>query len=164
MDKAKQRSAGSNGCTFLPHFSGAGSPIMDSNSLGAYVGLSNGVTKADMVRATIEGLDYQLRQMVESLETALDFKSSRILAVGGAVKNEFWMQNKADVCGKHIEVPDVYEATPLGAAMLAGMGCGIYKDEKDAIKAVYRSGKTYEPNKDLAEKYSEYYNEVFAKL
>lgn len=161
MNKARKSPAGANGCFFLPHFSGAGTPILDANSMGAYVGLSNSVTKADIIRATIEGLGYQFYQMVEALEEALSITPGKILAVGGATKNTFWMQNKADVCGKVIEVPDVYEATPLGAAMLAGIGTGVYKDEQDAIQSVYRPGVVYEPDQALVKKYTEYYHEVF---
>lgn len=164
MNKARKSPAGANGCFFLPHFSGAGTPILDANSMGAYVGLSNSVNKEDMIRATIEGLDYQFYQMVEALEEALTITPGKILAVGGATKNAFWMQNKADVCGKIIEVPDVYEATPLGAAMLAGIGTGVYEDELDAIQSVYRQGIVYEPNLALVKKYSEYYHEVFKNI
>jgi len=164
MDKALKSKAGSNGCFFLPHFTGAGTPTLDSNSLGAYVGLSNQITKGDMIRATIEGLDYQFRQMVEALETALNISPKKIIAVGGATKNEFWMQNKADVCGKTIEVPDVYEATPLGAAMLAGIGVGVYDDEQDAIKQVRRDVKTYEPDHEKSALYDEYYHQIFKTL
>jgi xylulokinase len=132
--------------------------------MGAYIGLSNAVTKADMIRATIEGLDYQFRQMVEALEGALSISPSRILAVGGATKNEFWMQNKADVCNKVIEVPKVYEATPLGAAMLAGIGTGVYSSESEAIKSVRKEGELYEPDKELSKKYGEFYNEIFKDM
>ena len=65
--------------------------------------------------------------------------------MGGATRNEFWMQNKADVAGRPIEVPDVEEATPLGAAILAGIGVGLYRDERDAFERVYKPGKTFEP-------------------
>jgi sugar (pentulose or hexulose) kinase len=57
------------------------------------------------------------------------------VAVGGATRNVFWMQNKADVTGLPVEVPEVEEATPLGAAILAGIGVGLYRDEQDALSA-----------------------------
>ena len=164
MKNADKASVGANGCFFLPHFSGAGSPIMDPHSMGAYIGLSNIVTKNDLIRATIEGLDYQFCHMVEALENALSISPGKIIAVGGATKNSFWMQNKADVCGKLIEVPDLYEATPLGAAMLAGIGVGIYKDEADAIMQVKRPSTSYEPDQEKYKQYSEYYNEIYKKI
>ena len=164
MNKARQSSPGSNGCFFLPHFSGAGTPDSDANSLGAFVGLSNDVTKSDMIRAVIEGLDYQFYQMVEALEQALHISPGKIITVGGATKNEFWMQNKADVCGKLIEVPNVYEATPLGAAMLAGIGLGIYSSETDAVQAVYRKGRMFEPDTENHKRYQHLYHSIFKNI
>ncbi len=164
MDKARKSPAGANGCFFLPHFCGAGTPTLDPNSMGAYIGLSNAVGKGDLIRATIEGLDYQFRQMVESLENALSISPTKILAVGGATKNEFWMQNKADVCNKVIEVPKVHEATPLGAAMLAGIGTGVYASEREAIESVRQPGVLFMPDAELTDKYSEYYNDVYKDI
>jgi len=85
------------------------------------------------------------------------------VAGGGAVKNKFWMQNKADVAGRPIEVPDVEEATPLGAAILAGIGVGLYKDEQDAFEHVYKPGQTFEPNPKLASTYTEGY-QIYEQL
>ena len=78
-------------------------------------------------------LDYQFKDILLSFERALSGGIQKIIAVGGAVRNEMWMQNKADVTGKIIEVPALEEATTLGAALLAGIGLGIYKDEQDAL-------------------------------
>ena len=76
------------------------------------------------------------------------------MAVGGGTSNAFWMQNKADVTGKVIEVPQIDEATPLGAAILAGIGVGLYRDEQEAFASVYRPGQVYEPDLRLAEQYA----------
>ncbi len=164
MDKAQKSPVGAHGCFFLPHFSGAGTPAIDANSMGAYIGLHNAVDKADIIRATIEGLDYQFYGMVEALENALGIAPGRICAVGGATKNAFWMQNKADVCNKMIEVPKLYEATPLGAAMLAGIGVGVFRDERDAILGVRQPGIVYEPDAVRAAQYAEYYHEIYKNI
>lgn len=164
MGKAKQSPAGANGCFFLPHFSGAGAPVMDPDSLGAYIGLSNSVNKNDIIRATIEGLNYQFYGMLEALEEALGISPEKVVAVGGATKNEFWMQNKADICGKPIEVSGIYEATSLGAAMLAGIGTGVYTSEEEAVKSVARPGVVFEPDRDSAARYAEYYHEIFKNI
>jgi len=164
MDKARASQPGAGGCFFLPHFSGANTPIMDPNSLGAYVGLTNEVTKDDIIRATIEGLSYQFYQMVEALEGALSISPEKIVAVGGATKNSFWMQNKADICGKMIVVPEVHEATPLGAAMLAGIGTGVYGSENEAIQAVRKEGTVYEPDMKKSERYRGWYHGIFKEL
>jgi xylulokinase len=138
--------------------SGAGCPVVDARSLGAFVGLSNFATQGDMLRAVIEGLDYQFLDIVDVMEKALDIRAEKVVAVGGAVRNEFWMQNKADVVNRPIEVPEIEEATPLGAAILAGIGAGLYKNEQDAFERVYRPGRVYEPNPELATKYAGWFS------
>jgi xylulokinase len=138
--------------------SSAGFPVVDARSLGAFVGLSNFATRADMLRAIYEGLDYQFLDIVNVMEAGLGTKLDRFVAVGGAVRNEFWMQNKADVVGRPIEVPDVEEATPLGAAILAGIGVGLYEDEQEAFEQVYKPGRTYEPDPELSAQYAEWFS------
>jgi xylulokinase len=154
MAEAAAAAPGARGTMFLPHMSAAGCPVVDARSLGAFVGLSNFATRGDMLRAIIEGLDYQFLDIVNAMEAGLGAAPNHLVAVGGAVRNEFWMQNKADVVGLPIEVPDVEEATPLGAAILAGIGVGLYKDEQDAFEHVYKPGKVFEPNPKLVTQYA----------
>ena len=125
--------------------------------MGAFVGLRNIVTKGDMLRAIIEGLDYQFVQIVRGLEKSLGVKPERFVAIGGATKNDFWMQNKADMIGKPIETPEIEEPTPLGAAILAGIGVGLYKDVQDAYEKVCKPGKVYEPDLELTKKYRHWF-------
>jgi xylulokinase len=131
--------------------------VVDPKSLGAFVGLSGVATAMDLLRAIIEGLDYQFRDIVTAMECALGANMERFVAVGGATRNAFWMQNKADVLGRPVEVPAIEEATPLGAAILAGIGLGLYRDEEDAYGRVYRPGKIYEPDAALAARYAEWF-------
>ena len=125
--------------------------------LGAFVGLNNFVHRRDLLRAIIEGLDYQVLDIVMALRNGLGISPDKLVATGGATRNSFWMQNKADVTGLSIEVPEVEEATALGAAILAGIGAGIYRNEQDAFEHVYRPGKAYHPDRQLAPKYAEWY-------
>ncbi len=163
MSEASASPAGSRGVVFLPHMSAAGCPVVDARSLGAFVGLSNFVQHGDMLRAIIEGLDYQVLDIVTALKTGLGIRPNRLVAVGGATRNSFWMQNKADVIGLPIDVPEVEEATPLGAAILAGIGIGLYRDEQDALERVYKPGRTYQPNPQLASKYADWY-QIYKQL
>jgi xylulokinase len=110
-----------------------------------------------MVRAMIEGLDYQFLDIVTALEAGLNTRLEKFIAVGGATRNAFWMQNKADVVGRPIEVPAIDEATPLGAAILAGIGVGLYRDAHDAFRRVWRPGKTYQPDPALAPRYAQWF-------
>jgi xylulokinase len=157
METAAASPPGARGVMFLPHMSGSHCPVVDHRSLGAWVGLRNIATRGDMLRAVIEGLDYQFLQVVQGFESAVGARPERIVAIGGAVNNRFWMQNKADVLGKPIEVPELDEAVPLGAAILAGIGVGIYRDEQDAFQQVYKPGPVYEPNAELHAKYAEWF-------
>jgi xylulokinase len=154
---------GARGAMFLPHMSAAGCPVVDARSMGAFVGLSNFVHNGDMLRAIIEGLDYQVLDIVTALKTGLGINPDKLVAVGGATRNQFWMQNKADVVGLPIEVPEVEEATPLGAAILAGIGVGLYADEQDAFERVYKPGITYQPDPKLAPNYAEWY-QIYKQL
>jgi xylulokinase len=156
MAAAAASPPGARRAMFLPHFSAAGCPVVDERSLGAFVGLSNLVTAGDMLRAVIEGLDYQFLDIVTAMESLGVLGAPyRIVAVGGATRNEFWMQNKADVTGRPIEVPDIEEATPLGAAILAGIGLGIYRDEQDAFQRVGRPGRVFQPDARASRLYAE---------
>lgn len=155
IEEARRSPPGAHGAMFLPHMAGSTCPRVDPRSLGAFVGLRTSHTRGDLVRAMFEGLDFQFLEILQALETGLGTRAEKIVAVGGAVRNGFWMQNKADVVGKPIEVPAIEEATPLGAAILAGIGLGIYKDEQDAWSRVHRPGRVYEPNGMCAQRYAE---------
>jgi xylulokinase len=163
MAEAAAAIPGARGVMFLPHMAAAGCPVMDARSLGAFVGLSSFAGRGDLLRAIIEGLDYQVLDIVKSLESGLGICPERLVAVGGATRNVFWMQNKADVTGVPVEVPEVEEATPLGAAILAGIGVGLYRDEQDAFERVYKPGKIYFPNPKLAAQYAGWYP-IYAQL
>ena len=163
MKLAEASPPGANGVMFLPHMSGSHCPVVDHQSMGAFVGLRNITTKGDMLRAIIEGLNYQFVQIVGGLGQSLKVTPEKFVATGGATKNEFWMQNKADMIGKPIEASEVEEATPLGAAILAGIGVGLYKDVQDAYQQVRKGGKVYEPNLELTAKYRELFS-VYERL
>jgi xylulokinase len=154
---------GSKGCSFLPHFSGSNSPDSEPTSLGAFAGLHNKITKPDMLHAILEGLTYKMREMMEVM-TGGNPLPEKIIATGGAVRNPIWMQMKADVTGIPIEAPGLYEATPLGAAMLAGLGIGVYKNDREAVAAVYKKGILYEPACSAHEKYTDLYLNVYRLL
>ncbi len=157
MEEAAASPVGSRGVMFLPHMGGAGCPTVDSRSRGGFAGLGVMATRGDMLRALIEGLDYQLLDIVQEMKKNLGLEVRTLVVAGGALRNEFWMQNKADVIGRSIEVADVQDASPLGAAMLAGIGVGIYRDEKDAFEHVRKPGRTYDPDPRVTAQYAEWF-------
>jgi xylulokinase len=167
ISEARSSSPGAGGIFFLPHFNGTTCPNLDPRSLGAFIGLGDSTKRGDLVRAIIEGLDYAFVDMLRSLEQGVGKSSDRVIAIGGAVRNEFWMQNKADMSGIPIEVPDITEATALGAAMLAGAGIGVYQSLEDAVDRVCKPGKVFEPDIKLTSFYREMieiYHEIYPAL
>ena len=115
-----QVTGGRAGAMFLPHMSGAGCPVVDSRSLGGFVGLSSFVTKGDMLRAVIEGLDYQFLDIVRTMQNDMGVPFEKLVVVGGAVRNKFWMQNKADMVGLTIEAPAVEDGVAAGRGHVGG--------------------------------------------
>ena len=167
MEEAGSAPPGAGGIFFLPHFNGTACPNLDPNSLGAYLGLNDTTSRAEMLRAVIEGLDYAFFDMLQAVEFGAGQKAEKITAIGGAVRNKFWMQNKADMCGRVVEAPKIEEATALGAAMLAGTGIGLYKDLDEAVSRVHKPGNVFEPDLKLTSFYEELfgiYKEIYPAL
>lgn len=155
MDEANSSPPGANGIFFLPHFNGTACPNLDPRSLGAFLGLNDTTKREDMVRAVVEGLDYAFLDMLNALELGAGQKAEKITAIGGGTRNAFWMQNKADISGRPVETLEIEEATALGAAMLAGVGVGVYEDLQEAVTRVQKPGKMFEPNPKLVPVYNE---------
>ena len=148
LEKALSSKPGASGLFFFPHF---------GNFRGAILGLALSTTKADIIRSIIEGFCFELRYKIECLEKLMESKITEVRAIGGAAKSEFWLKTKANITGKRVIVPKVTEAASLGAAILAGIGTGIYRGVEDALKRIYRVAGIYEPDRNLLSMYSEYY-------
>jgi xylulokinase len=167
MDAAKSSAPGANGIFFLPHFNGTACPTLDPRSLGAFLGLNETTKKEDMVRAVVEGLDYAFLDMLKALELGAGQKAEKITVIGGGARNDFWMQNKADVSSRPVVTLEIEEATALGAAMLAGVGVGVYKNLAEAAQRVHKPGRIFEPDIRLASFYGELfeiYREIYPAL
>lgn len=130
---AEQIPAGSEGTVFLPYLAGERSPIWDNDAQGVYFGLDYSKTKAHLVRALMEGVAYSLRHNLEIAES-VGATIETLRATGGSANSRLWTQIKADVTGKDIEVPQSDLATPLGAAILAGVGVGVYASFDEAVE------------------------------
>ena len=157
INQATSAKPGAAGLLFLPHMCGSSCPQVDPRSLGVFTGLTPRTTHAEMIRSIFEGLSFQLLDMIRVMEEGTRRQGSEIIAVGGAVRNKFWMQNKADIVGRKVCVPNVEEATVLGAAILAGIGAGLYRNAEDAFDRIPRESVTYQPD----EKLTEYYDGLF---
>jgi glycerol kinase len=124
----------SDGVVFVPALSGLGAPYWDPDARGLLCGLTRGSTAAHVARATLEGIALQVADLLGAMSDDLGKPVGRMRADGGAAANNLLMQYQADVAGVTIERPGELESTARGAAMLAGVGCGLFKDEADAAQ------------------------------
>ena len=126
--------AGANRLLFLPYMFGERSPIWDTDARGVFFGLSLASTKADMVRAILEGAAFGLRHNLEAAAAA-GFRARTLACVGGGARSPVWNQIKADVTGMPIRLPVAATGAPLGDALAAGVGTGVYASFADAVRA-----------------------------
>lgn len=130
---------------FVPAFTGLGAPYWRPDVRGAIVGLSRESTKAHITRAALEAQGYQTLDLMAAMESDGGHAPEVVRADGGLVANSFMCQFLADMLQKPVEVPDVTESTAWGAACLAGLSAGVFKDLND-ISARWRLSKRYEPS------------------
>ena len=152
---ARRSPPGANGLLVLPHWNGAGTgriPPLDPASRGAIFGLTLAHTRDDLSRAVFEGITLETRYLLESFESA-GIRIDSLAVTGGGAKSPFWLQLKADVTGKVIRVPRVTEASLLGAAILAGVGAGVYSGVEEAVERVCRVEGEYHPDPAAAKVY-----------
>ena len=146
--------AGSDGVTFLPYMAGERSPIWNPDAKGVFYGLSFDKTRGHIIRSILEGVAFSLEHNLRTAaETGIEIGT--LNAMGGASNSVLWTQIKADVTGKTIQVPTSDTATTLGAALLAGVGCGMYRNYEEAIGQTIVITRTQEPNLEAHEKYQE---------
>ncbi|KUK72364.1 MAG: carbohydrate kinase, FGGY [Clostridiales bacterium 38_11] len=148
---------GSNGVLFIPHLRGSGAPYWDPNMTGCFLGLKTTHTQQDLLRAVMEGLAFQARMIVNMHEQLAGSPADALCVVGGSGKNFLWQQIKADVLQKPIEICDETEATLLGAAILAGVGVGIFKDMTTASIELSKGNQKILPNSSNNEIYQPLY-------
>jgi glycerol kinase len=132
-----------DGVYFVPALTGLGSPHWDPYARGTIVGLTRGSGRAQIARATLEAIAYQTVDAVRAMEAASGTPLTELKADGGATANGWLMQFQADVLGVPVVVPEVAETTALGAAMLAGVGAGVFS--QDAVVRGWRERCRYEP-------------------
>lgn len=119
----------SNGVYVVPAFVGLGAPYWDMYARGAVLGLTRGTTKDHLIRATLESIAYQTRDVLEVMRTDSGIGFQELRVDGGASANNFLMQFQADILGVPVERPELIETTALGAAYLAGLAVGFWKDQ-----------------------------------
>ncbi len=153
---------GPSGMLVLPHFAGAATPYMDTESKGVIVGLTTDTSVAEIYRACMEGVTYEMYLNYKNVtEAGADIK--KLHATGGGARSMAWMQMKADMLGIPIAALQTVDAGTVGCAMMTGIALGAFADLKDASSHMIAIKKTYEPRAGYHEKYMEVFNR-FEKL
>lgn len=147
---------GCDGLIFLPYLSGERSPIWDPDATGVFFHVDFSKTRAHFARAVMEGVAYSLRHNLE-IASAAGAQVGDMYAMGGAVNSLVWTQLKADITGKRILVPSADTATALGAAILAGIGAGVYTSFDEAVAKTVRIRREHIPNPENSTVYDARY-------
>ncbi|MFD0868616.1 MULTISPECIES: glycerol kinase GlpK [Paenibacillus] len=124
-----------NGVYFVPAFTGLGTPYWNPHARGMITGLSRGTERAHLIRAALEAIAYQSAEVLSVMEEESGISLQQLKVDGGAVQNNFLMQFQADIIGTEVLRPKVQETTALGAAFLAGLAVGLWKD-KEELKSI----------------------------
>jgi xylulokinase len=150
--------AGSGGILFLPYLSGERSPCMDPEAKGMFFGLMLNHNRYHMIRAVMEGVVFSLRDCLEVMTEDMGRKCDTIVASGGGSQSPVWLQMQADILGRNIYVSETKEQAGAGAAITAGVGCGMYSGYADAVaKAVRWQSVPVTPDGDCGKVYEKYY-------
>lgn len=123
-----------NGCYVVPAFAGLGAPHWDQYARGTIVGLTRGVNKYHIIRATLESLAYQVNDVLDAMKADSGIDLAALKVDGGASANNFLMQTQADIIGAPVNRPVCVETTAMGAAYLAGLAVGYWASKEDVIK------------------------------
>lgn len=142
-----QKVQSTDGVYVVPAFVGLGTPYWDSDVRGAIFGLTRGTTKEHIVRATLESLAYQTKDVLTAMEMDSNIQLKSLRVDGGAVKNNFLMQFQSNILNVPVERPAINETTALGAAYLAGLAIGFW-DHKQTIANKWKVERKFEPNMD----------------
>jgi glycerol kinase len=148
-DAAARAVEDTGGVYLVPAFVGLGAPYWDERARGALVGLTRGTTREHVIRATLESIAYQTRDVVECLRQDSGLTLDVLRVDGGACENDFLMQFQADVLGVPVRRPPLLELTAFGSAALAGLATGVWPD-RAAVQSTTEGGRTFEPTMDAA--------------
>lgn len=128
----------------VPAFTGLGAPYWDAEAKGSVFGMTRGTTRDDFIKATLQSLAYQSRDVVDTMQLDSGIKIPTLRVDGGAAKNDYLMQFQADILGIPVERVQNLETTGMGAAFLAGLAVGFWQDTSE-LQQIFKIGKTFEP-------------------
>jgi xylulokinase len=161
-EEAAKVGPGSEGLIFLPYLTGERTPHADPFARGGWVGLTARHTRAHLIRALLEGITYGMRDSLEIIR-GMGVPIEEIRVSGGGARSAFWRQMQADIYGQPVHTINATEGPAYGAALLAAVGTGVYKDIAEACDAAIRTVSRTEVDRVAAQVYERYYP-VFRRL
>ena len=138
-----------NGCYVVPAFTGLGAPHWDQYARGTIVGITRGVNKYHIIRATLDSICYQVNDVLQAMRADSGIALSALKADGGASANDYLMQTQADMIGVPVERPKCVETTAMGAAYLAGLAAGYWKSQEEVLQN-WAIGRVFRPEIDAS--------------
>ena len=151
--EAAMSPVGANGVMFHPYLQGERCPYWDSGLRASFTGVSISSTRGDFCRALLEGVAFSLRDCFRTLEE-MELPAKRIFLIGGGARSFLWSDIVADVFDRPVSVPEPGDAS-FGAALLAGVAAGFFRDAREAVARCLRIGRTVEPEPAEAAQYAE---------
>ena len=130
-----------DGVVFVPALTGLGAPHWDPHARGTILGITRGTTRAHIVRATLEAITFEVRDVIDTMPTKL----TSLMVDGGASANDVLCQCQADLLGVPVERPEIVETTALGAAFMAGLGTGVWESTDD-LRASWQLDREFTPS------------------
>lgn len=155
-EKASKAQIGSEGLVFLPYLNGERTPYPDPYAKGVFFGLSYRHGLNEITRSVMEGVTFSLRDTIELLRD-VDVSVGEVRASGGGAKSKLWLQMQADIYNANIVTTNVSETGCVGAAIMAGIGAGHFKNAEEACKQIIKPISVTEPNSSSVAKYEDYY-------
>ena len=150
---------------FLPHLGRSLTPHPDTQASGAFIGVRSTTTRGAMFRAVLEGLAFEARAIQDAMLTVPGLPAfKKILTIGGSLQNSLLTQIKADAYAFPIRVNPVREAVSMGAALLAGLGCGLFPEPAAAVRVARREEIAVEPDKERSKRLQARYHDVYQDL
>ncbi len=149
---------GSDGVMHLPYLCGVMNPYWDMNARGAFVGLSSSHGRGHLYRAILEGIAFEQRTAIESIERVIGSTVKEFVVLGGGASNELWCHIIADITGRKVLLPSNIEASALGGAIAAAVGAGWYPTFARAARAMTGTGRTIRPDRQRHREYTELFS------
>lgn len=156
-EEMAKSSTSENEVFVVPAFTGLGAPYWDSEARGAVFGLTRGTSREDFVKATLQAIAYQARDVIDTMKTDAEIEIPLLKVDGGAANNDWLLQFQADIIGTKVQRAHNLETTALGVAYMAGLAVGFW-DSIEAIKDMYEEGGTFEPQMSDEEREKLYQN------